>query len=55
MEFCRFRYLSLVILDLGACLDSVLEVCISFRLEMVKVEVLKILTGSGLFDIRVVF
>jgi len=34
-----------VILNLGAFSDSVLEVCISFRLQMAKVEVLEI-SGS---------
>ena len=37
-----------MILDLWACPDSVLQVCSSFRLEMEKVKVLEILTGSGL-------
>jgi len=42
-------------LDLGACPDSVLEVFSSFRLEMAKVKVLEIFTGSELFGIEVEF
>jgi len=40
-----------VILDLGACPDSVLEVCSRFRLEFVKIGIFAIFVGSENFDI----
>jgi len=44
-----------VILDLGARLDRDLEVHNRIWLEMAKAEILKSLTGSGIFDIGVGF